>query len=254
VQIRGRRQVHCAYHKCLTVLFQNVVGNLYRARLGPAGEYRHFDSRLDEFYRECEAFTVASVNNQVVDLDRFEDIHVTRFVRDPRDLIVSGYFYHKRAAERWCDVVDPTEADWTNVNGYVPDHLGNGRSFAKHLNEVSLEDGLLAEMEFRRHHFESMRLWPKEDPRIEVYRYEEIVGNEVAIFDRIFQGWALDFRARQIGLHFVRKFRASKRSGFDDHIRDPRSGQWREVFTPRVTHRFEQEYADLLDLLGYTGE
>lgn len=251
VRIKGRRRVHCSYHKCLTVYFQKVLSRLYRSPFGPSGEYRHFNSQVDSFYLECENYAVSSVNNHFLDLDRFEDVRVTRFVRDPRDLIVSGYFYHKRAAESWCEVVSPAEKDWMIVNGTIPDALAPSWSFARYLNEVSLEEGLLAELRFRRGHFESMRAWPGDDARIEVFRYEEILGREVEVFDRIFRFYEMPFSARQLGLHFARSFLAVKRSGRSDHIRDPVSGQWREVFTPEVTRQFNAEYADLIEKLGY---
>jgi len=251
VKIAGRRRVHCSYHKCMTVYFQKVARHLFQSPFGPVGEYRHFDSRIDAFYRDGGKFALASVNNHALDLDRFEDIRVTRFVRDPRDLIVSGYFYHKRAAEPWCEIVAPTKEDWTVVNGTIPDGLLEHRSLAQYLNEVSLEAGLLAEMEFRRDHFEGMRAWQDGDPRIEVFRYEDILGNESAVFDRIFRFYELPFASRQIGLHYVRKFRAAKRVGRGGHIRDPRSGQWREYFTPVVAARFNEAYGDLIEKLGY---
>ena len=254
VKIGGRHRVHCSYHKCLTSYFQKVASRLFRSSFGPDGEYRHFNSRIDEFYRDCENYAIASVNNHFLDLDRFEDVRVTRFVRDPRDLVVSGYFYHKRAAEPWCDIVAPSEEDWAIVNGTIPGVLLGRQSYAQYLNEVSLEEGLLAELAFRRHHFESMRQWDDEDPRIEVFRYEEILGNEAEVFDRIFRFFDLSFSARQIGLHYVRKFRAGNSARRPGHIRDPRSGQWRDHFPPAVTTKFNQEYGDLLDRLGYASD
>ena len=254
VKIGGRSRIHCSYHKCLTSYFQKVASRLFRSSLGPAGEYRHFNSRIDEFYRDCEKYAIASVNNHVLDLNRFEDVRVTRFVRDPRDLVVSGYFYHKRAAEPWCDIVAPTQEDWAVVNGTIPDLPLGSRSYARYLNEVSLEEGLLAELAFRRDHFESMSRWDDEDSRIEVFRYEEILGHEPEVFDRIFRFFELPFSSRQIGLHYVRRFRAGNRARRPGHIRDPRSGQWRDHFTPAVTARFNQEYGDLLDRLGYPAD
>lgn len=256
MRISGRRRVHCSYHKCLTAYFKKVVSGMYRAPFGPRGAYRHFDSRIDAFYRDCEEVEIASLNNHVLELDRFEDIRVTRFVRDPRDLVVSGYFYHKRSAEPWCGIVSPTGEEWSVVNGTIPEALGGRRSFAQYLNEASLEDGLLAELEFRRRHFESMRAWSADDPRVEVFRYEDVLGNESEVFDRIFRFFELPFGARQIGLHYARKFRARKfraanRSKRGGHIRDPRSGQWREVFTPGVTRKFNEAYGDLIEKLGY---
>ena len=254
-EIVGRRRVHCSYHKCLTVYFEKVLKRMVRTPIGLRGGYRHFNSHLDAFYRDCEEYAVASVNNHVLDLDRFEDVRVTRFVRDPRDLIVSGYFFHKRSRESWCEVVGPRDADWEVVRGAVPDSLtrrGKRESYRAYLHEVSLEEGLLAELAFRRHHFESMRAWPKADPRVELFRYEDVLGREVEVFDRIFQFYGLPYVTRRIGLHYAHRFRAESFSDRSDHIRDPKMGQWREVFTPEVTRRFDAEYGDLIEFLGYS--
>lgn len=251
LRLGGPRRIHCSIHKCMTVYFQKVVSRLFRSPFGPEGEYRHFGSRVEAFYRDSERYAVASLNNHALDLDRFDDVRVTRFVRDPRDLIVSGYFYHKRAAEPWCEIVAPTNEDWAVVNGTVPNGLLADRSFAQYLNDVSIEEGLLAELEFRRGHFEGMRAWSDDDPRVAVFRYEEILGNEMEVFDRIFRLYELPFVSRQIGLHYARKFRAAKRARRGGHIRDPRSGQWREHFTPALESRFNAEFGDLLEKLGY---
>jgi hypothetical protein len=47
------------------------------------------------------------------------------------------------------------------------------------------------------------------------------------------------------------KLRANKRGKEYAHIRDPRHGQWRAHFTPAVSRRFDQEFGDLLEQLGY---
>ncbi len=82
-------------------------------------------------------------------LDRFEDVLVSRFIPDPQDLLISGYFYHKRGAESWYDLVDPEDSDWEVVNGKVPEQIPAGLSFAQYLNRTSIEEGLLAELTFR---------------------------------------------------------------------------------------------------------
>ena len=257
-QIGGLRRVHCSYHKCLTVYFEKVLKRMVRTPFGLAGGYRHFDSQLDAFYRDCEDYAVASINNHVLDLDRFENVRVTRFVRDPRDLIVSGYFFHKHSTESWSEVVDPTNEDWKVVAGVVPEAMvgrGGRESFREYLNDVSPGEGLLAELAFRRGHFESMRAWPKHDRRVELIRYEDVLGREGEIFDRIFRFYILPFIARRIGLHYAHRFRAAGRTSLrSGHIRDPRIGQWREVFTQTVTQRFDDEYGDLIERLGYARE
>ena len=249
-RIPGLRRVHCGTHKCLTIYFQKVFKHLCRGRFGYRGSFKHFFSYSDQFYRECGDHTFSSISNHVLDFDRFEDIRATRFVRDPRDLIVSAYYYHKRSGEGWCDIIDPTDDDLSVVAGTVPTTLPVGRSVAQFLNEASLEEGLAAEFDFRRRHFRTMLDWP-DDPRVRVFRYEDILGDEVGVFDEIFRHYELPVHARLRGRYYANKFRAARRRKRTAHIRDPSKGQWRQLFTPDLKKRFNTEHSALLEKLGY---
>jgi hypothetical protein len=235
----------------LTVYFARVAGALYDKiiRWGPG--FKHCNSLLDDFYSSLDACRIISVNNHMLDLDRLGEFRVSRFIRDPRDLIVSGYFYHKRGAEDWCNIVDPTLEDWRVVNGTIPADLPTGQSFSGYLQSIAPEDGLLAEMEFRRNHFESMRAWPDDHPCIRLFRYEDIVGNEVEVFQQIFAFYELPRSHRWMAARLADCLSARRQKKRLKHIRDPRPRQWVEHFTPRVTMRFEEQYGDLLDKLHY---
>jgi hypothetical protein len=247
-----RKLAHCSHHKCLTEYFATVASSLYNNRfLKFTGGYHHFDSRLDEFYDKSDRFRIASVNNHVLDLDRLgPDFRISRFIRDPRDLVVSGYFYHKRGAEEWCHIVGPSDKDWKDVNGHVPEEMGREHSFATYLQSLSEEEGLLAEIEFRTHHFRSMGQWPA-DPRIKLFRYEEIVGNERKTFAELFSFYGISWPERAMGVLFADKYSAKKKVGTTSHIRNPQSGQWTKHFTPKVRECFEQRYGGMLKQLGY---
>jgi hypothetical protein len=242
--------IHCSYHKCLTVLFARVFDRLYN-RVLPWRGYQHFNSHLDDFYTEHGRLALASVNNHALDFDRLRTpVRITRFIRDPRDLVVSGYFYHRRAAEAWCSVTDPTAADWRVVNGTVPDRLGAGQSYASYLTQASPEEGLMAEIDFRAAHFASMAAWP-DDPRIRLFRYEDSVGREAETYAEIFEHYGLPTHERLIGRGLVRKFSLAGLESRGAHIRNPSSGQWREHFTPAVEAYFMARHGALLDRLGY---
>jgi hypothetical protein len=213
--------------------------------------YRHYNSHLDDFYEGLGEHRVSSVNNRSLDLDRLGEFRISRFIRDPRDLVVSGYFYHRRGAEPWTRIESPTAEDWYFANGLVPEGLrGAGTSFADYLQSLPEEDGLLAELEFRAPHFESMERWPDRHPDILTLRYEEMIGNEVQAFRRLFEFYGLGPIERRIGLWFASRYSLKKRSK-DPHVRNPVSGQWREHFTPRVRRAFESRYAHLIGRLGY---
>lgn len=246
--------IHCSYHKCLTVFFGRVMHSLFNRCLPWSRGYRHYNSHLEDFYNGFREQRVASVNNRFLDLERLGKFRVSRFVRDPRDLLVSGYFYHRRGAEAWTRHQAPTARDWYFANGVVP-HLMRGQqvSFAEHLQSVPKEAGLLAELEFRRRHFESMGAWPESHPYIMVFRYEELVGNESAAFERLFEFYELTALERRIGGWLVRRF-AWKPDRSDAHVRDPTPGQWRAHFTPRVERAFLDQHPGLLERLGYEAD
>jgi hypothetical protein len=215
--------------------------------------YRHFNSNQADFERERGGYAVVSINNVALDLDRLGPCRVTRFIRDPRDLIVSGYFYHRRGAEKWCRIVDPDPNNWlVKRNRPVPRAVRRGESLQMALERLDLEEGLLAEMELRSLHFDSMREWPIGDQRIRVWRYEDILGREKQVMSEVAHHLTLPFVVRARVRHnagaFDVKHAAARKSS---HVRNPSSGQWREVFTPRVEAAFMERWGDLLERYGY---
>lgn len=219
-----------------------------------SGGYHHYNSHLADFYQTFGAHRVASVNNRGLDLERLGMFRLSRFLRDPRDLVVSGYFYHRRGAETWVTIDSPTAEDWYFANAVVPDALrAHGGSFAEYLQSVPEEEGLLAELELRRAHFESMITWPASHPDIVTYRYEETVGHETQVFRDLFDFYRLSPMERRLGLLFVRRYSLRSRRP-DHHVRDPAPGQWRRHFTPRVRQAFDAQYAGLVKQLGYPAD
>jgi len=234
------------------VYFGRVMKSLFNRCLPWSGGYHHYNSHLQDFYDGFESFRVASVNNRTLDLERLGDFRLTRFVRDPRDLVVSGYFYHRRGAEDWVRLDSPQPEDWYFANGGIPEGVrSHGGSFADYLQEVSEEEGLLAELEFRAPHFESMAEWPDDHPKILTLRYEDILGAEEAAFRQLFDFYELSSVERRLGLWLARRYSLGKRGGKDKHVRNPSSGQWRKLFTPRVQSVFDERYGSLIQQLGY---
>ena len=179
------------------------------------------------------------------------EFRVSRFIRDPRDLIVSGYFYHKRGAEAWSNIVNPGEVDWKVVNGCIPQNMGKGNSFSSYLQSLSKEDGLIAEIDFRENHLNSMKEWPIADPRIKIYRYEDLIDNELDVFEEIFKFYEVTWLEKRIGLILADHFSAKRQAGKTHHIRNPKKSQWKEHFTPRVQDYFERQHGGLIERYGY---
>ena len=246
--------IHCSYHKCLTVYYGRIMDGVFNRCLRWRGSYRHYNSHLDDFYDGFRGHRVSSINNRALDLERIKAFRLTRFIRDPRDLVVSGYFYHRRGAEPWTTIDVPTDADWYIVNGVVPEGLRTrGGSFARYLQTVPEEEGLLAELEFRQRHFESMASWPTDHPDILTFRYEDVIGHEARVFTELFEFYRFNPLERRLGCWFARRHAVGRRRG-DPHVRDPVPEQWRKHFTPRLTQAFNAKYGTLVRQLGYPAD
>jgi hypothetical protein len=246
--------IHGSYHKCLTVYFGRIMHAVFNRCLPWSSGYRHYNSHLEDFYDGFQTHRIASINNRALDLERLGRFRISRFIRDPRDLVVSGYFYHKRGSESWLTIESPSETDWYFANGCVPEAMrATGSSFAQYLQSIPQEEGLLAELEFRALHLESMARWPAQHPNIVTYRYEDVIGNEVAVFRELFEFYGLAPLERWLGSWFANSYSIGKRRA-DPHIRNPASGQWRKHFTPRVRQIFDTKYAGLVRLLGYPAD
>jgi hypothetical protein len=223
--------------------------------MSSVGGYRHFNSDLAAFERDRHNFRVASVNNTALDLAALGDYRISRFIRDPRDLVVSGYFYHRKGAEPWCREVDPDAEEWlTKRNRPVPSAVRRGESLEMALQRLDQEEGLLAEMELRARHFDSMREWPTDDPRVRVWRYEDVLGEERRVMGEVAAhyglGRLLRARVQRNAVRFDAKHAVAEKS---KHVRNPSSGQWRSVFTPRVEQAFMERWGDLLERYDYHG-
>jgi hypothetical protein len=118
----------------LTVYYGRIMNAVFNRCLLWSPGYRHYNSHLEDFYEGFHSQRVASVNNRDLDFERLGPFRISRFVRDPCDLVVSGYFYHQRGAEPWVNMASPTAEDWYFANGRIPEAMsGTSSSFAEHL-------------------------------------------------------------------------------------------------------------------------
>lgn len=256
--------IHCSYHKCLTVYVHRVFSVLCNRVFPFRGGYRHFASFADRFYDGADQLCIASVNNHYIDGSRFGDYRISRLIRDPRDLVVSGYFYHKRGAEPWCTVVNPSPERWRVVNGVLPEGLADsGQSYAELLQSLDLEAGLKAEIDFRAAHFRSMMEWPKNDPRVRLWRYEDMVGREAEVFSELFEFYEMPWLVRKVGRQLADYWslsrqqrraplrrRQASRWDVSRHARQE-TGGWEEYFTSAVSGYLEHRHPGLLQRYGY---
>jgi len=172
----------------------------------------------------------------------------THIVRDPRDLVVSAYFYHLRTSEAWCARPNPALRD-------VP----RGTSYREHLRSMDLEEGLHYEMSHASAGvIQAMADWDYDDGRFLELRYEEVLGDEPRTFRDMFRWYGFGEREVRTAVRLARRFSLARTKWRPrnllgrGHVRKgTRIGGWRRYFTPDLEREFMNHYGDILTFLGY---
>jgi hypothetical protein len=234
--------VHCAHHKVGTVWFQRVlstVGGFYGLRFAEvpasygAGSVSTFAPDIDiVVYDRANDFEPESLGGRP-----YRGSHL---IRDPRDVVVSGYHYHRRTDEAWV---------------HEPSDRYGGLSYQAFLHSVDEHDGLMAEIDRgARSSVAEMDAWSYGRPEILELRYEDVVGDEVGTFTRLFTFYGFDAAAVERGLAVVEQFSRRHGPGVDEddpHVRSGEPGEWRRSFAPDHVERFKELTGDLVVRLGY---
>jgi hypothetical protein len=239
--------VHGAHHKVGTVWFQRVLSTV-------AGFYGLRFTEVPASYGTDRPAPAPAGDADVVVYDRANDFHpedlggrpyrASHLIRDPRDVVVSGYHYHLRTDESWV---------------HEPKERYGGLGYQAYLRGLDEHDGLMAEIErSSRSTVAEMGEWDYSRPEILELRYEDAVGDEVGTFTRLFRFYGFSDAAVEKGLEIVEHFSRSGEHGpaaaDDPHVRSGEPGEWRRYFAPDHVARFKQATGDLVVRLGYEGD
>ena len=153
-------------------------------------------------------------------------------IRDPRDIIVSGYYSHKKSHP-------VIEGMWKD--------LPVQRSVLLKLNT---EEGLLSTIDFLDHQFNNLKHLYKR--KVTFFLFEDIVDNPYKLVKNILNVWGM--KATNIK-KVVDKFTLENlKSGKiktppfnSDHYRSGRPGEWKDVLSEKVLNKFHKKYPNLID-------
>ncbi len=238
--------VHCAHHKVGTVWFQRVlstVAGFYGLRFTEVAVSSGASGRSPLPGRDIDVLVYDRANDFHPQDFADRDCRVSHLIRDPRDIVVSGYHYHLRTDEAWA--LEPKERY-------------GGLSYQAFLRSNDEHDGLLAEIErCARSTLADMDRWSYSRPGILELRYEDAVGDEVATFTRLFRFYGFDDAAVEQGLRIVERFSRQGRSPAadrDPHVRSGEPGEWRRHFGVDHVDLFKHLTGDLVVRLGYEAD
>jgi hypothetical protein len=192
-----------------------------------------------------------------------------RLIRDPRDIWVSGYFYHLHCDEDWCRNVPTHSASpiqWPQVDYSVahrPEdwkrrYLAglNGRSYQANLLERTLPDGLDFELEgYTGWTLSSMREWALNGADALDVRLEDVMANFDSAMLRIFTHFGFTADQSHAALEVARSedIRRMDEAAIAERpqIQSRTISRWRDVLSAAQITRFEGRYGDLIRELGY---
>ena len=238
--------VHCCYHKAGTHWMKGILKRICERYEMSFDRIEHSDLFGDGPKNIPEALLKKDVlidGHSRIDLARLPAYRGSHMIRDPRDMTISGYFYHLWAKEKWL---------------HIPKSRFGGQTYQSLLNSVSQQDGLICEIDRFSGSFRKMIDWDYMNPNIFELRYEELLGDDGTIYRQLFRHYGFHEKAIDRGV------RISRRSSFEARsrrkvgtvqeksvMRSGKPGQWKDYFTDAVKNRFKEKVGDVLIELGY---
>jgi hypothetical protein len=196
-----------------------------------AGDQEKLRKDFDIFLQDHSRFALNELQVE------YKGLHL---IRDPRDTIVSGCFYHQKSNEQWLHI---------NRNEF------GGLTYQEKINSYdSLDEQIMFEMEnVGLEGIQEMLSWNYTNQAFIELKYENLISDEnLLLFHKIFTflGFPGEYLPEILGIAYNRSLFAGnlKKS---IHIRSGKARQWVEYFKPSHKTRFLELFGDALIKLEY---
>ena len=224
------------HHKAMTTYFHAVQRALAFALNIPFERL----TRADLPAPGTRMFLSLQGKQDLAALGPYRGVHV---MRDPRDMIVSGYHYHQWTHEPWVHRLDDA-----------------GESYQEKLRRLDKTAGLFLEIDhFIFFYRATLEAWDLDDPHMLEVSYEALMGPErEARYLEIFRHLGFEGPELDLAVELMRLFEAESRSGKagavvsrGSHLRSGRSRQWEAELEPAHLAYIEAELGPVLAKFGY---
>jgi hypothetical protein len=260
-----RRQILVfTYHKTVTVLFAQVM-QAVGARFGLTVDLRH--GWVNKVTPVADIVLLAHSLVGVHFASR--PFRAVRVVRDPRDIWVSGYLYHRHCPEGWCtntnfDQTPPIDYPRVDFSfQHYPEpwkqaylaRLG-GKSYQQNLRDRDQETGLAFELDgYTGRTLNAMRgWWLRTDDLLDV-KLEAVTQDFTGSMRETFTHLGFSSDECAVAVELAAPYDVARMSdeevGRNPHIHSRKISKWREYLSPAQVAAFEQRYGELIVRLGY---
>jgi hypothetical protein len=179
-------------------------------------------------------------DHSLLDLNTVGHYIGSHLIRDPRDVIVSGYFYHLRTSEKWA---------------HIPKKEYEGKTYQELLLSLDEEEGIKAEIKRASVEIKHMSSWDYNNPKIYEIRYEHIIENEETVFKELFEHYGFNDKAAahavQIAMSHSLKNKKPKKNS---HSRSGKPGEWKTYFSENHKNYFKELCGSSLITLDYEND
>ncbi len=233
---------HGAHHKMGTTWLTRVLEGVAKAFGLKVTKSNSVGDPVDE------DTDILIANHSHISPDSLGNMVGSHMIRDLRDVVVSGYYYHLRTNEAWVKQPSPQYS---------------GRSYQEALHAVDRDAGLT--MEIHRlassHDIQVLRSWDFGNPRLIELTYENLWQNEQLQFRRLFEHYGFHRRAISRCLKIVKQnsfqavSKSRKLSSYEKlHVRSGQPGQWKFELNENHCELIKTELGDLLVQLGQAND
>jgi hypothetical protein len=251
--------LHCCHHRVGTVWFKRILSSISLRFFIPFYQRNRVDQEI-EFPRKPFIYLDT---HSLLDVSKMTDYRGTHIIRDPRDLVVSGYYYHLWTDEEWANLkisellkAVPMLRDRMAL---LPLHAMMDVSYREYLNRLPKEEGLLSEIKRAScGPIKVMREWGYNNANFLEIKYEDLLHDEEKSFRKIFSHYgfkpsAID-TATEIALSYSFK-RISRRDigqvEKQSHMRSGKIQQWKDEFGEVHKKLFKELHGNDLIKFGY---
>lgn len=224
----------CTHHKTGSALFVGILTNIakeFNLKLQIC-EQDKLDNDTDIWIQWHSYVDFTKINVPYI------GVHS---IRDPRDVIISGYFYHMRCSEEW--VLKPRK------------DLGN-KSYQEYLQGLAFKEGVLFEMNnSAKRTINNIMNWDYGNPNIIEIRMEEIICDFEKTFENVFRFFGYSnndlCRCMNIANNYNINLFSEDKIKLNNHIHSRGVNKWKIYFNVDFKREFINLFGDVLIQLGY---